>query len=120
MTVHLHHSNWKNLLCGKKEPVLRELRIMCPFISRKAIRCILSPHNPALVKVVTRFNVKEFCEGVNDLGALEMLLKQGASVRGIRNLHAKLYVFGNERAIITSANLTWAALTKKGIVGGVA
>ena len=41
-----------------------------------------------------------------------MLLDAGASIRGIRNLHAKLYLFGKSRAIITSANLTKAALTR--------
>ena len=41
-----------------------------------------------------------------------MLLDAGASIRGIQNLHAKLYLFGTSRAIITSANLTEAALTR--------
>ena len=36
-----------------------------------------------------------------------------ARVRGVRNLHAKLYIFGESRAIITSCNLTEAALTRK-------
>lgn len=38
-----------------------------------------------------------------------MLLDAGAQVRGVRKLHSKLYLFGN-RAIVTSANLTKAAL----------
>ena len=38
-----------------------------------------------------------------------MLLDAGAQVRGVRKLHAKLYLFAS-RAIVTSANLTKAAL----------
>ena len=41
----------------------------------------------------------------------------GAGVRGIRNLHAKLYVFGSDRSIVTSANLTEPALTKNAEFG---
>ena len=49
-----------------------------------------------------------------------MLLDAGASIRGIQNLHAKLYLFGTSRAIITSANLTKAALTQNQEFGVVA
>ena len=31
---------------------------------------------------------------------------------GVRNLHAKMYLFGSKRAIVTSANLTEAALNR--------
>lgn len=41
-----------------------------------------------------------------------MLLKAGAQVRGIRNLHSKVYLFGDGRAVVTSANLTEAALSR--------
>jgi len=57
----------------------------------------------------TRFNLDDFAEGVSDIAALRMLLDAGAQVRGVRKLHSKLYLFGN-RAIVTSANLTKAAL----------
>ena len=30
----------------------------------------------------------------------------GAQIRGVRHLHAKLYLLGASRAIVTSANLT--------------
>ena len=49
-----------------------------------------------------------------------MLLDAGGRVRGIKNLHAKLYLFGTNRAIITSANLTKAALTRNHEFGLVA
>ena len=32
--------------------------------------------------------------------------RTGARARGIKNLHAKAYIFGDRRAIVTSANLT--------------
>ena len=43
---------------------------------------------------------------------LRDLLAFGATVRGIRNLHSKIFVFDSLRAIVTSANLTDAALDR--------
>jgi len=39
-------------------------------------------------------------------------LQRGAQVRGIRNPHSKLYLFRASQAIVTSANLTAAGLTR--------
>ena len=46
---------------------------------------------------------------MSDIAVLRRLLT-GARIRGVRNLHAKVYLFGSKRAVITSANLTVAAL----------
>jgi hypothetical protein len=40
------------------------------------------------------------------------VLEAGGRVRGIKGLHAKLYLFGSSRVIVTSANLTRAALDR--------
>ena len=88
-----------------------ELRIICPFIKLGALESLLT-HQPSKVQVITRFNLADFAEGVSDVAALRKLLDCGANVRGVRNLHAKLYIFGESRAMITSANLTSAALDR--------
>ena len=80
-----------------------------PFIKAEALKGLLLGR-ARKIQVITRFSVADFAEGVSDVDALEMLLKVGARVRGVQNLHAKLYLFGTSRAIITSANLTEAAL----------
>ena len=86
------------------------LRIVCPFIKAGALDRLLSPR-PGLIQVITRFNLADFADGVSDLAALRCVLAAGGSVRGIRHLHAKLYLFGTGRAIVTSANLTSAGLS---------
>ena len=48
---------------------------------------------------------------MSDIGARRLLLDTGAAVRGIRGLHAKLYIFGTSRAVVTSTNLTGAGLS---------
>jgi hypothetical protein len=59
-------------------------------------------------------------EGVSDISALRYLLDNGARIRGIKNLHSKLYLFGQKQVIVTSANLTEAALGRNHEFGFVA
>ena len=92
-----------------------ELLVIAPFIKHRPAQRLAVGKNQ--IRVLTRFSQRDFLEGVSDLSALRLLLAAGAEVRGIKNLHAKLYVFGGLRAIITSANLTDAALTRNHELG---
>ncbi|MGM3274331.1 phospholipase D family protein [Ralstonia sp. 24A2] len=96
------------------------IRIVCPFIKLKAVARIVGGGGCRKFQVITRFNLLDFAAGVSDFGALRLLLKHGAEIRGLRNLHAKLYIFGSKRAISTSANLTEAALLRNHEYGFVA
>ena len=73
-----------------------ELRIECPFIKERALDRLLEL-GPKNIRVITRFNLADFADGVSDIAALRKLLRASAAVRGIRNLHAKLYLFGDRR-----------------------
>lgn len=119
MTIRLVDAGWGTELTDALRADASELRIICPFIKVGALDRLLS-YQPGNVQVITRFNLADFAEGVSDIGALRILLDAGASVRGVRNLHAKLYLFGASRAIITSANLTAAALDRNHEFGMVA
>ena len=85
------------------------IRIVSPFIKERALDLLLELR-PKQIQVITRFNLADFARRVSDIGALRKLLHSGAAVRGICDLHAKLYLFGAQRAIVTSANLTEAGL----------
>ncbi len=117
--IRLVDARWDRELTAAIRADPSEVRIVCPFIKEAALERLLS-HQPGDVQVITRFNLADFADGVSDIEALRMLLDAGASIRGIRNLHAKLYLFGASRAIITSANLTAAALTRNQEFGVVA
>ena len=108
------HKEFTEALCDDAS----ELRIVCPFIKVRALQGLLQ-HNPRKIQVITRFNLGDFAEGVSDVAALRKLLDADARVRGVRNLHAKLYLFGRKRAIITSCNLTEAALSRNHELGMV-
>jgi hypothetical protein len=96
------------------------LRIISPFIKKATAERLLKAGKPGRIEVITRFNLADFCDGVSDTSALRLLLKHGAVIRGVRNLHAKLYLFGDRRAMLTSANLTEAAMLRNHEFGFVA
>ena len=111
MTIRLVDRPWLNEFTEALKDDASELRIICPFIKEKALQRLLD-HHPKNIQVITRFNLGDFADRVSDVAALRKLLEADAKVRGIRNLHAKLYLFGKKRAILTSCNLTEAALTR--------
>lgn len=111
MTTRLVDAGWSLEIDEALRVESSELRIISPFIKAGALARLLAA-KPKTVLTITRFNLADFAEGVSDIAALRHLLECGATVRGIRNLHAKVYLFGSRRAIVTSANLTEAALNR--------
>ncbi len=96
-----------------------EVLIVSPFIKAGALDVLLA-NAPENIRVITRFSLEDFSQGASDTTALRRLLGAGATVRGVRNLHAKLYVFGTSRAMVTSANLTGAGMGRNHEFGVVA
>jgi phospholipase D-like protein len=86
------------------------LRLMAPFIKEGAIRQLLHARQLGRIRVLTRFDLEDCRAGVQDLEALRLLLRRKASVKGIKGLHSKLYIFDDRTAILGSVNLTGAAL----------
>ena len=118
MTMRLVDRSWSKEFTESLLDDSSELRIICPFIKSSALQRLLR-HQPGNVQVITRFNLADFADGVSDIAALRKLLEAGVRVRGVRNLHAKLYLFGKSRAIIASCNLTEAALGRNHELGMV-
>lgn len=112
MASRLIDTSWdrelEQCLTGQRAP----LRIIVPFIKRGTVQRLISYGIPRDTMVITRFNLADFHAGVSDPEALRLLVSIGARVRGVRGLHAKLFVFGTALAIVTSANLTEAALLR--------
>src|SRR5437016_11038765 len=119
MTIRLVDSGWATELTNALRDDANKLRIICPFIKVSALDRLLS-RGLSSIQVITRFHLGDFAEGVSDIAALRKLLNAGANVRGVRNLHAKLYLFDESRAIVTSANLTEAAMNRNHEFGMIA
>jgi hypothetical protein len=112
MHFQLVDSGWGNLLDKALRADHGELSVVCPFIKAGAAKRLLGAGIPKDLRVITRFKLCDFCAGVSDTAALRILLAKGAKIRGVRGLHAKLYIFGSTSVIATSANLTEAGLMR--------
>jgi phosphatidylserine/phosphatidylglycerophosphate/cardiolipin synthase-like enzyme len=86
-----------------------KLDFASPFIKTHAIQVILE--NEPIVRGVTVFNPSRFIKGASDIDAIEQLVENGADMRSFGPLHAKVYIF-DDKAIITSANLTQSGLSR--------
>jgi PLD-like domain len=117
--LRLVDSRWDRELRRALSRDRKTLRVACPFIKRDGAERLVARGCPDSLQVITRFNLDHFSEGVSDTSALRLLLENGAQIRGIKRLHAKLYLFGDRRAIVTSANLTKAGLTRNHELGFV-
>jgi len=111
MATRLVDAGWANEIDTGWRLGTNLVRIISPFIKVGVVTRLLKGTSSAL-QVVTRYNLDDFAVGVSDIAALRALLDAGGQVRGIRGLHAKVYLFGEARAIVTSANLTRAALER--------
>jgi hypothetical protein len=119
MNFRLIDAGWDRVMDEAAHVDCANVRVICPFIKERTAGRLLHRRKAVPLQVITRFNLDEFCAGVNDISALGLLLNRGAQIRGVRNLHAKLYLFG-PRAVVTSANLTEAALLRNHEFGFVA
>jgi hypothetical protein len=112
LNFQLRDSGWHEILAEALRADCSRVRILSPFIKERAARRLLEYGCPDSLEVITRFNLDNFRDRVSDISALRLLLSAGAKIRGIRNLHAKGYLIGPYRAIITSANLTEQGLLR--------
>ena len=112
MSFRLVDSRWDAEFDAASNVQSSALRIICPFIKTEVARRLLNRGKLEVLQVITRFNLDDFFGGASDVAALELMLEKGGQVRGVRNLHAKIYLFGRKRVIVTSANLTQAALVR--------
>lgn len=88
-----------------------ELLFCAPFIKKEIVDVILSLKKPeTILEVITSANLANFVSGSLDVEAIKTLLENGVRVLNYQNLHAKIYLFDNKQAIVTSANLTNNAL----------
>ena len=96
-----------NAFCGASH-----IRLISPFIRFKAIKRLMKHNKYNRLEIITRFNEGDIISGVCELQALEYLYNASkVEVRGIANLHSKVYIFDKEKLIVSSANLTNSGLS---------
>lgn len=76
--------------------------MLCKIIQAKDVDCI----------IITRCYIRDFVQGVNSLEAIKKMVDAGIEVYALEGLHAKLYIFDQEKVILGSANFTLAGLKR--------
>ena len=82
------------------------INIISPFISKGLVDDLINHSVHKKIRLITRFNLNDFRSGVSSLSAIEKLIKLGVEVHGIKDLHSKVYLFGDTSVIVGSANFT--------------
>lgn len=91
----------------------KEIKLCAPFIKKGIVNDILT-YKKQNVNITTITNIKlmSFYRKVLDIEALSNILNSNGKIYNYPMLHAKIYIFDDNKLIITSANLTEAGLKK--------
>lgn len=104
-------SPWGETLARLAADCTTRVRVMSPFVKSDALDFFLAALSPKVqVHFVSRIVIGHFHRGVSDLVAFRTLLQRKASVFNAHRLHAKIYLFDEESAVVTSGNLTMSGL----------
>ncbi len=117
MTILLSH--WRRQFASFLAKVKRRLRVAAPYYGDDAIRTILDNTNKRIEKsFILALSDRGVEASSQSIAAIKRIEADPLSrIRFIRNLHAKVLIADEEHAVVTSANLTGAALDKNVEVG---
>ena len=112
---------WENYFFSKVHAAEKSLFISSPYIKYPVASLLCEilqlRQNPNVsVQILTRIRIQDLIDGASDLEAFEKLLQLAevsglkVAVKCISNLHAKVYIFDENSAIVTSSNLTPSGL----------
>jgi HKD family nuclease len=102
--IEVIQKNWLDYFLSELNET-NSVYLISPFVTKNIVDHLL--HNgSAKIQLITRFNLNDFRSKVSSLSALKMLVEKGAEIKGIKNLHSKVYLFDNKSVIIGSANFT--------------
>ena len=89
-----------------------------PFVKEPTIKKVMA-NKPSGVplKMLSRMRLDTFAQGSSDLNAFKILLDNGVDLFNDPALHAKVYLFDSEKAIVSSANLTPSGFYRNDEVG---
>lgn len=97
-------------LAAKTLHCRNELLIGSPYVTDALLELSRLAPKGVSKRLVTRTKMGDFKMGMSSLDAICAFAEEGARVYSLNNLHAKIYVFDESTALVTSANATQAGL----------
>ena len=80
--------------------------IASPYVNSGVLQVAELPPAGVTRHLITRTDLRDFAAGASSLDALCTLAKSGVRVSSLNGLHAKMYIFDDDCALVTSANAT--------------
>lgn len=85
----------------------KSVKISSPELQVENVRDILdAKRSQTQLELVTGYGIREFFSGATSLDAVEQLVRQHEIVTGVPSLGANFAIFDDERAFVSSGNLT--------------
>ena len=107
MAIELLDNNHRDAIIEAFEKAQRQIRIISPFVQETMSRYLVDSAGRGITsQLITRFYREDFIRSVSSLTALKNLQTAGVDIYALKDLHAKLYLFDDNIAIIGSANFT--------------
>ena len=107
MSIELLDLNHRDTIIDAFEKAKQRIRIISPFIQESMTRYLVDSMGKGITsQLITRFYREDFISSVSSLSAMKSIQKAGVEIYALRDLHAKLYLFDDNVAIIGSANFT--------------
>lgn len=104
---------WKDDLLELVANSKTSIRITSPFVKENICRDLIKAKQvDSKIELVTSFKLANIYSGSLDLSALELIILNKGNVRNFAKLHSKIYLFDNEKAVVTSGNLTNGGLER--------
>ncbi len=105
--IALIQSPWEDIFLDLVEHTEEKLRITSPFIKSKTVEKMISAKGGDVsIEYITSFKLMNFYRKSSDFEALNTILRNNGIIKNYQPLHAKVYIFDQKQAIITSGNLT--------------
>ena len=83
-----------------------------PYVNKAIINLTDIVSKDVSRTLVTRTDLRDFAVGASNLDTLCALVKDGVTVHSLSDLHAKIYVFDDSSALVTSANATVSGMRR--------
>ena len=102
---------WEDKFYNMVSECETQIRITSPFIKSNIVTKLYDNMKENVkLDVVTSCKLMNFYKRVTDIEALSFILEKGGRLLNYQNLHSKIYIFDDKKAIITSSNLTKGGL----------
>ncbi len=109
--VEILTSPWAHRLAQLAGAACESVQVCSPFVNRGGVDVLLAATPPTTgIRLLSRFSAAHFAGGFSDTEAFRAVLARGGQVRNYQRLHAKVYLFDAQCAVVTSGNLTGGGL----------